>query len=166
MSAVTDAFDKEIAELEADIVERPDARVQRVEHLKTLRKLYLAGPSRTGVMGRPSDTGDPISEISVSLNELLIAAQSNSGRFEARPRLASGRRPSPQRVRALAIIKSYLADKVEPVKTSVLFEHLKSEDIVIKGADPRNNLSAMLSNDPAFRSNGRSGWTLKQKETA
>ncbi len=33
--------------------------------------------------------------------------------------------------------------------------------ILIGGNEPRNNLSAMLSNSGLFTSNGRSGWTIR-----
>jgi hypothetical protein len=75
---------------------------------------------------------------------------------EARPPRAQ----SPERARALEAARLLLANRSGPTPTGVIYDHVTSLGIEIGGKDPRNNLSAMLSNSPMFKSNRRSGWSL------
>jgi hypothetical protein len=146
MDTITAALDAELEALEADIQENPDPRVARLAHLRSVRTMYLQGSSE-------ADTSDHVPRLTV--------------RPRVRLRIRTGgRQPSPGRAAALKAAYDYLLDKTEPVRTSTLLEYLESMDIEVGGTVPANNLSAMLSNDSRFRSNGRSGWTLVNKEAA
>jgi hypothetical protein len=75
---------------------------------------------------------------------------------EARPPRAQ----SPERAKALEAARLLLTNRSGPTPTGIIYDHVTSLGIEIGGKDPRNNLSAMLSNSPMFKSNGRSGWSL------
>jgi hypothetical protein len=51
------------------------------------------------------------------------------------------------------------AGRIEPTSTNDVYNHI-SGLMEIPGANPKNNLAAMLSNSPRFRANGRQGWVL------
>ena len=57
-----------------------------------------------------------------------------------------------------------------PLRTAIIYQHLEEEGYQVPGQEPRNTLSARLSNSPMFKSHGRAGWTLadeaKSQETA
>ena len=72
-------------------------------------------------------------------------------------------RPRPvtsTRQRALKAAALAIKGKKTPTKTSEIAQILEDQSIQIGGANPLNNLSAMLSNSPQFRSHGRDGWVL------
>ena len=75
----------------------------------------------------------------------------------------SGRSPSPERQAILDMAKTFMGDQSEPTPTSDLYELLTAAGVQIPGTSPKNNLSAMLSNSPEFRSHGRSGWTIASR---
>lgn len=131
------ALDSEIASLETAL--NQDVRFVRLREVRRLRELYSDG--EPAAVTPTQAIGEPTS----------------------RPPL---RRTDPERLRALEAARLLLANKVGPVPTAELYEHVKSLDIVIKGKDPQNNLSAMLSNSGMFKANGRSGWTLRASPAA
>lgn len=53
-----------------------------------------------------------------------------------------------------------------PTKTAHILDKLSAKGISVPGTNPKNNLSAMLSNSDLFVSHGRVGWTLAENETA
>jgi len=69
---------------------------------------------------------------------------------------------SPGRQAAIDAARQMLGGLKEPIKTAAIYERVKSLGIEIGGGDPRNHLSAMLSNHPDFMSHGRAGWTLRE----
>lgn len=75
------------------------------------------------------------------------------------------RSPSPERQAILDLARQMLAGKTLPTPTSKLFDGISLIE-EIPGANPRNNLSAMLSNSPEFVSHGRAGWTLAETTEA
>ena len=69
------------------------------------------------------------------------------------------RAPSAQRQQILDHAEELLKGRTEPVTTAAIYDKI-SPDIEIPGQNPKNNLSAMLSNSSRFVSHGREGWTL------
>jgi len=133
MSSVIAAFDAEIAELEATLA--ADQRVVRLRELKRMRDDYM--------------------KISASGGTVMRIATGKG--------TAPGRKPSPERVRALQETKTLLTGRQGPTRTADILAHLNERAIYIGGDKPQNNLSAMLYHSPDFQSHGRSGWTLKNR---
>lgn len=73
--------------------------------------------------------------------------------------------PKPKRARSelrqqiLDTAEDMLKGRTTPTTTADMFDEINLI-VGIPGQNPRNNLSAMLSNSPKFRSHGREGWTL------
>lgn len=82
------------------------------------------------------------------------------------PTNATARPRRPHRVtaglreRALEFAQQLLEGRTELTSTSEIMEHITGMGLVIPGANPASNLSAMLSRSPHFVANGRKGWTL------
>jgi len=129
------ALDGEIASLEASLKNSPI--YQKLQDLKRIRGLYAGGSaSSASTSGSPQNT------------------QANFG-------VASARRGgnSAERQRILLDAAQYIRGRSHPTPTSEIFEHLTIL-YEIPGKQPKNNLSAMLSNSETFKAHGRSGWTL------
>jgi hypothetical protein len=77
-----------------------------------------------------------------------------------------GRQLRPERERLYGEIDRFLAGQSAPVLTADIFSHLESIGVKIPGENPRNNLSAILSNTKdRYQSHGRQGWTLQSSAT-
>jgi hypothetical protein len=165
MTEVLKALDAEIAEIETDIARNPDPRVAKIARLREIRHAYVAaqGSSRpapevsASAVARPT----PLESLTAALAAAVTPRQ--GGLIVPRP---YGRRPSPERQRAITAMKEFLADKAAPTRTTEIYEHLQSRGIAVGGTEPLNNLSAMLSNASEFQSHGRLGWTLQRVEEA
>lgn len=94
--------------------------------------------------------------------EALYAEPTRASFSTVRTSASTGRSPSPERIEVLKHVAQFLAGRSAPTPTAELYEAI-SLMVNIPGASPRNNLSAMLSNSPDFRTHGRSGWTLVSK---
>lgn len=66
---------------------------------------------------------------------------------------------SPKNQAILDCAAELLTGRIEPTSTNDVYSHI-SGLMEIPGANPKNNLAAMLSNSPRFRANGRQGWVL------
>jgi hypothetical protein len=141
MSDVLKAMDAEIAAIEQDLRDNPDPRGTKIAQLRQIRRQYKQ------TMGID--------------DELAVRAREIRNRLAA---LRVGRKPSPERLRAIAVAKEFLAGKTEPTRTADILLFLRRQGVEIGGSDPLNNLSAMLSNDDGFQAHGRSGWTLQTAE--
>jgi hypothetical protein len=133
----------EIEALVADLAANPqDPRLLKLQKLNDLAKVY-------GVTG-------------ASLNGAVIsAAQKSRPATVQRPRASSASRQA-----ILDRAKGLIAlGGGEPVPTVDLFDTISSE-MEIPGNNPKNNLSAMLSNSDEFISHGRAGWTLAETQRA
>jgi hypothetical protein len=134
------ALDDEIAALEADLA--TDPRYAKLAELRRLRRLYSEPSPIIGV---------------------------NPPRSKS-----TGRRASPERQAVENAVEAILKDiggitpHFAPMPLADIHRSLESRGVSIPGKDPRNNLSAILSNSPKFEPHGRAGWTLKLKnaETA
>lgn len=63
------------------------------------------------------------------------------------------------RQQILDAAEEMLKGRTTPTTTAAMFDTI-DQVVKIPGQNPRNNLSAMLSNSPKFVSHGRDGWTL------
>ncbi len=134
------ALETEIAALEDAL--RRDVRYIRLEELKRVRDLYAGGT-------------------------LTEAASPHATEREMRPpQQRSARRGSSERARVIEAARSYVASRSGPVPTPEIYDHITGLGIVIAGANPRNNLSAILSSSGLFEAHGRSGWTLWEQSVA
>ena len=147
MSSVIAAFDAEIAELEAALA--ADQRVVRLRELKRMRDDYM----------KISGNG-PYTAPTMPWSAAVPASGGGGGGFG---KAAPGRKPSPERVRALQETKALLTGRQGPTRTADILAHLNERAIYIGGDKPQNNRSAMLYHSPDFQSHGRSGWTLKNR---
>jgi hypothetical protein len=91
---------------------------------------------------------------------LNLFGEASSGAGTERTRA----RTSPARMAALRIARECLANSLEPIPTSKLYEAIRSSGVELGGENPKNNLSAMLYHDKGFKSHGRAGWTLSPTE--
>lgn len=144
MMDFTASLDAEIARLEAAIANIPE--VKQLRELKRVRALY-----------------DTLGAINNNLSEMV--AQS-SGRTPIADYLikTGGRKPSPERVRAMEFVRKLVTRSNVPIRTADILTELQKEGIEIGGADEISNLSAMISASGQFKAHGRSGWTLKTAE--
>jgi hypothetical protein len=135
------ALKAEIANLEAELYENKVYR--RLGEARQLLALYDDEPAESGRS---------------ALRQMFIA---NAVKRDA------ARRSSPDRAKALDAARMFLTNRVgEPTPTGIIYDHIVSLGIEIGGNEPRNNLSAMLSNSPIFQSHGRAGWTLTDEANA
>jgi hypothetical protein len=136
------ALDSEIAQLKAELGRDP--RYLKLRELERVRKLY-------------TDEAAP--------------AQVSSNGFAPSHKGTSGRTQSPQTKQALDAAERILRDRPTgmfppvPMPIAHLLRRIEHAGIEITGQNPRNTLSAMLSNSPRFRSHGRIGWTLAEDRT-
>ena len=140
-----DAVKAEIARLEKEL--EHDLRYRCLEHLRHVLALY--GEASADVAS------------AVSRGEVVERAADSAARAATRHRRVH-RLPSPERARAMLAAKDFLVDRVNPISTRAIMEHLNSLGIEVPGIKPLNNLSAMLSNTDDFESHGRKGWTVRQ----
>lgn len=131
-------LDSEISQLESEL--NRDARFVRLKQLKEMRENYLSLPPLT-VPTQP-----------FNLTAELNSSESRSG----------GRRRSPEREQALQETKAFLKGKTQPTRLSEIDAYLEAKGVRLGGADPLNNLSALLSTSDEFRAHGRAGWTLNE----
>lgn len=135
-----DGLDEQIRAMEealmADTSLRPDIRAYL--HLQAAKRL-LSETAGVAEMERLSRSG-------------LIPTR-GSGKI--------ARRVDPDRVRVLEQAANLIRESEFPTKTAEIYEGLAPEvRALIRGSDPKGNLSAMLFHSPAFDSHGRQGWTL------
>ena len=74
------------------------------------------------------------------------------------------RKPSAEREAALQFARDFLDGKTTPTPTREIFAAMEDAEIGLAGANPMNNLSAMLSNSDEFNSHGRRGWVLAKDD--
>lgn len=148
VSKVEIALEQEIAEMRAILDATPEAR--KLAKLIQMLELYRG-----------------LGNVSAAIARELAAGEM----AEAVGTRTFGRARSPERQAVIDAVKEYLRsqptdtfDRPLPVRTSVIYKHLQKIGVPVPGTSPQNNLSAMLSNDPDFKSNGRNGWTLAENE--
>ncbi len=140
MSDFVGALAAEIASLESAL--EKDVRYVRLRELRRVCILY-------------EDAASSVSPPSIT------PVEDGASNSEASRQRASMRQLSPNRERALAAAKEYVAKASRVVPTRELLEYIISEGIEVGGANQLNNLSAIISTSGIFRSHGRKGWTIK-----
>jgi len=144
MSDLT-ALDAQLAEMERSLMADPNTpdQVRAYLHLRAARTL-LSGQGNQS----QSDPNDRRS---------ALAPSRGAGKIV--------RRIDPDRMTVLEHVANVIRGRSEPTKTADIFEELPLQiRSLIKGAEPRGNLSAMLFHSPAFISHGRQGWVLRAQD--
>lgn len=142
------ALDAEIGELQKQLA--ADPRYIKLQELRRVRHLYGGVAHFNGVAG-VATTGPVAAAVTTPATAPPTATENRSGR-----------KPSPERVKALLIAKEFLRDKTGPTRTADILACIRDAGVQLGGNDPQNNLSAMLYHSNDFRSRGRAGWILAQ----
>ncbi len=129
-------------------VETMDAEIADLE-----RKLAAVRAARAAYV--QVDSSAPYSP-----NGLVLDRVSNARGYLSAT-LRSPRR-SEKSARLIKAAREYIELMGGPIPTSELQQVIEKQGIAISGSNPRNALSAMLSNSGLFKANGREGWTLKE----
>lgn len=165
-----EALEREIAELEKSL--EADPRFIKLRELQRVASLYTPGVN-------------PIDGLKAFVNLLRVGAPTHAyagggvvpagigskhavfaGGGEAIPIVDGQRRQQAiTRQRVLEDAENILRGRTEPTKTADLYDDLVAAGHEIGGDDPKNNLSAMLSKSPLFRSHKRAGWTLVESQS-
>lgn len=161
-----EALEREISDLEKSL--EADPRYIKLRELQRVASLYTPG----------TQTFDNLKYIVGTLfpqqagRATAVAAGIGSrhaafaGGGEVAP-IADGQRrmQALTRQRVLEDAENILRGRTEPTKTADLYDNLVAAGHEIGGDDPKNNLSAMLSKSPLFRSHKRAGWTLVESQS-
>ncbi|MGO9133543.1 MAG: hypothetical protein ACLP8A_05775 [Methylovirgula sp.] len=132
------ALEDEIAALESAL--ETDPRFLKLRELRRLQQIYTSDTTR----------------VLPKMSPFVPALPSSS---------TPGRKTSPARRQAIEKAVEFLDLQGGPAKTTEILDYLKAVGVEIGGADPRNNLSALLYHSDMFESHGRAGWVLKRNET-
>lgn len=165
-----EALEREISDLEKSL--EADPRFIKLRELQRVASLYTPGVN-------------PIDGLKAFVNLLRVGAPAHAqagggvipagigskqavfaGGGEAIPVVDGQRRMQAlTRQRVLEDAENILRGRTEPTKTADLYDDLVAAGHEIGGDDPKNNLSAMLSKSPLFRSHKRAGWTLVESQS-
>lgn len=152
------AIKAEREELERQLRADPnvDPRVLMIFNLRELETLYT---QRARNAAAHSVTTAPPAE--------GVRAWPSSAASHSRGTGKLNRPMNPDRLRVLEQAANLIRGRPHPTKTSTIFDALDEEVRgLIRGTDPRANLSAMLHHSPLFASHSRAGWTLVEDEIA
>lgn len=136
------ALEAEMAALREQLSQ--DMRFVRLREIERLRELYR-------------ERGDDASHG----NAPNVARNADAPRPASKPPL---RKASPERLQAIGAARMLVANRVGPVPTAEIYDHIAELGIPIRGENPVNNLSAMLSSSGIFKANGRAGWTIRNED--
>ncbi len=157
-----EALEREISDLEKSL--EADPRFIKLRELQRVAGLYTPGAQIADAfkMAVGSLTGG----IRVVGTGGVSHARAFANGGEAVPIADSQRRMQAlTRQRVLEDAENILRGRTEPTKTTDLYDDLIAAGHEIGGDDPKNNLSAMLSKSPLFRSHKRAGWTLVESQS-
>lgn len=157
-----EALEREISDLEKSL--EADPRFIKLRELQRLANLYTPG----------AQVADAFKMVfgSLATNTRVVGVGGMSP-----PRAFAGggevvlnvdgqrRAQALNRQRVLEDAENILRGRADPTKTSDLYDDLIAAGHEIGGDDPKNNLSAMLSKSPLFRSHKRAGWTLVESQS-
>lgn len=164
-----EALEREIAELEKSL--EADPRYIKLRELQRVASLYNSG------MPLAHSQSHAIGSFFTPATARMAAAVAGIGPSHINPpRFAGGGEAVPivdgqrrmqamVRQRVLEDAENILRGRTEPTKTADLYDDLVAAGHEIGGDDPKNNLSAMLSKSPLFRSHKRAGWTLVESQS-
>ncbi len=165
-----EALEREISDLEKSL--EADPRFIKLRELQRVASLYTPGVNPIDglkafvnllTIGSPprAHAGGSVVPAGIGSKAAVYA-----GGGEAVPAGESLRRiQSLTRQRVLEDAENILRGRTEPTKTTDLYDDLIAAGHEIGGDDPKNNLSAMLSKSPLFRSHKRAGWTLVESQS-
>jgi hypothetical protein len=163
-----EALEREIAELEKSL--EGDPRFIKLRELQRVAGLYNPGAQAFDNIKQIVGTFFP--PVGVRGAAAVVAAGIGSrhaafaGGGEAVPVMDGQRRlQAINRQKVLEDAENILRGRTDPTKTSDLYDDLVAAGHEIAGDDPKNNLSAMLSKSPLFRSHKRAGWTLVESQS-
>lgn len=149
------ALKAEIANLEAEL----ERSVTYIRLQEVRRMLALYERDQPGELRRP--ISPPRQSLAAQIAHVNRIYSTKAEAIRAAQSPFTIRRGSPERAKALEAARLFLINRVgDPTPTAAIYDHIAGLGIEIGGNDPRNNLSAMLSNSPIFQSHGRAGWTL------
>lgn len=118
------------------------------------RKLLALRAARAAYLGVPVDVSDaPLDQASQRSTN-----PSRQLHFDRVARV-SGQRAS-KNTEALEAAKEFLRLQGRATPTHEIYDYLVGQRIEVSGKQPRNTLSAMMSNSPNFQSIDRKGWML------
>lgn len=164
-----EALEREISDLEKSL--EADPRFIKLRELQRVASLYTPGAQVADafkmivgsfVAGPPrAHAGGGVVPAGIGSKHAMFA-----GGGEGVP-VADGQRrmQAITRQRVLEDAENILRGRTEPTKTADLYDDLVAAGHEIGGDDPKNNLSAMLSKSPLFRSHKRAGWTLVESQS-
>ncbi len=132
------ALEKQLAKLDADHATKRKAIVEKLQAVKALRLAY--GAADAAPASQPALTGFPV----VS-GVPIPPARENS-----------------HKARVLAAAETILG-KAGSLRTPALLEQIEGLGVEFRAANKAGNLSVILSKDPRFVSDRRTGWSLAQK---
>jgi hypothetical protein len=164
-----EALEREISDLEKSL--ETDPRFIKLRELQRVASLYTPGVN-------------PVDGLKAFVNMLTVGNPPRAhaggglpagigskhamfaGGGEAMPLVDGQRRMQAiTRQRVLEDAENILRGRSDPTKTADLYDDLVAAGHEIGGDDPKNNLSAMLSKSPLFRSHKRAGWTLVESQS-
>ena len=151
-----EALEREISDLEKSL--EADPRFIKLRELQRVASLYTPG----------AQVADAFKMIvgSFATGTRVTPARAFAGGGEATPVMDGQRRMQAiSRQKVLEDAENILRGRTEPTKTADLYDDLVAAGHEIGGDDPKNNLSAMLSKSPLFRSHKRAGWTLVESQS-
>lgn len=162
-----EALEREISDLEKSL--EADPRYIKLRELQRVASLYTPGNPVFdnfkyifgGLFPQQSGRATAVAAASMGARHAGFA-----GGGEVAP-IADGQRriQALTRQRVLEDAENILRGRTEPTKTADLYDNLVAAGHEIGGDDPKNNLSAMLSKSPLFRSHKRAGWTLVESQS-
>lgn len=144
------ALDAQLAEMERSLMDDPGIsdEVRAYLHLVAARRLLAKQGGAASVQPQVSR---PLED-----RRSVIAPSRGVGKI--------ARRVDPDRVKVLEHAANAIRGKVSPTKTAEIFELIPDEvRALIRGSEPKSNLSAMLFHSPSFISHGRQGWVLRRE---
>ncbi len=130
---ITEAFDTEIAELQA-----------RLDHVVKARAEWLRGAAIKTVNAASQES---------------VTAKREATLQKVVADLRERRQATNKQI--IEEIRSLLQSREAPMPLSEIFQFLELLGIKIGGKTPKNTLSAIISTSDRFESHGRAGWTLK-----
>lgn len=134
-----------------------DPRVLKVLYLRELETLYMADAGATSQPRVRTDQIDHSRETAAPWPSSAASHSRGTGKVN--------RPMNPDRLRVIEQAANLIRGRARPTKTADIYDMMDDEVRgLIRGNDPKANLSAMLHHSPAFISHSRAGWTLADEE--
>jgi hypothetical protein len=159
-----EALEREISDLEKSL--EADPRFIKLRELQRVASLYTPGAQAFDNIKQIVGTFFTPATHAAAVAGIGSKPPTFAGGGEAVPIVDGQRRlQAINRQRVLEDAENILRGRTDPTKTADLYDDLVAAGHEIGGDDPKNNLSAMLSKSPLFRSHKRAGWTLVESQS-